>query len=820
MKNIESKINWLEFYSNYLQGMKKTGANKMSSACSFHNDNHPSFWFNINNGCFKCEACGESGNGQTFLEKKEGLSSGEAYQRILKLAGEYMEPGKSEEKYTLEHYSKQKKLPMEFLNSLKLKNYRDGIEIPYFDIHGDEICKRRRYAGKKFIWARGSSLNLYGLWKLETFMDKGYIILVEGESDAQTLWYHDIPALGVPGANTFRAEWADTIKDFDLYIHREPDMGGEAFVKRTREELHRAGFDKRVYEISTPGFKDPSELHIHKPEEFDEIWGKVLRSARPVEIKEISPEIKPLIEGAPVNHKLPNNYNLSEGGIFAFDRELCVMKRFCRTPVLITKRIMSIESSEEKLEIAFLKDGLWHRQIVQRSVLFKSRTIIQLSDIGISVTSENAKNLVKFLSDLLDENMDIIERVRSVSQMGWQGDKFLPYAGGDIILDCDENGGGWIEGYRMRGSFEEWKDMIRGFRNNHIFRFILSCSFAAPLLKIMNHRIFVIHNWGNSRFGKTAALKAALSVWGNPESLMCSFNATKVGLERMASFFRDLPLGIDEKQVLGDKQEFMESMVYMLFLGKSKLRGTKAGGLQAASSWRSIILTTGEEAIITSSTQGGINTRVMEIYGAPFDREEDARKIHEFVEKNHGFAGREFIGKIISREGFEEELKGVFEYFKGCFKHNGGNSIHMLNAALVASADVLVSELIFKEPWDKSIKAAESMGLYILQKLSEEQEDVNDKAYEYIKGWVLSNNEQFDENAKPRYGFNVGRTYYIFPHLVQEALEKKGFSYRKTVRALGEKELIGRTCSGGSTVYSVSRRFEGSKARLIELRIE
>jgi hypothetical protein len=140
-------------------------------------------------------------------------------------------------------------------------------------------------------------------------MDKGYTVLVEGESDAQTLWYHGIPALGVPGANTFRTEWVDSIRDFDLYIHREPDMGGEAFVKRTCGELHKAGVNKEVYEISIPAFKDPSELHIHKPEEFDEIWEGVLKGAEHIEIKKILLEIKPLIEGAPVNLKLPKNYS-------------------------------------------------------------------------------------------------------------------------------------------------------------------------------------------------------------------------------------------------------------------------------------------------------------------------------------------------------------------------------------------------------------------------------------------------------------------------------------------------------------------------------
>jgi putative DNA primase/helicase len=39
---------------------------------------------------------------------------------------------------------------------------------------------------------------LYGLWRLEKIRRVGWVVLVEGESDTQTLWIHGIPALGIP----------------------------------------------------------------------------------------------------------------------------------------------------------------------------------------------------------------------------------------------------------------------------------------------------------------------------------------------------------------------------------------------------------------------------------------------------------------------------------------------------------------------------------------------------------------------------------------------------------------------------------------------
>jgi putative DNA primase/helicase len=147
------------------------------------------------------------------------------------------------------------------------------------------------------------------------------------------------------------------------------------------------------------------------------------------------------------------------------------------------------------------------------------------------------------------------------------------------MLDCADGMGGLVSGYTQNGILERWADNAEKVRSFPLARLVMSASFAAPLLRIVGQRIFIIHLWGNTTGGKSASTFAALSIWGDPEEIIGSFNATKVGLERMASFYCDLPLGIDEKQVAGDKQGFIESIVYLLGLGKGKTRGAKGGGM-------------------------------------------------------------------------------------------------------------------------------------------------------------------------------------------------------------------------------------------------
>jgi putative DNA primase/helicase len=68
----------------------------------------------------------------------------------------------------------------------------------------------------------------YGLRPLEDARKATFVVLVEGESDCHTLWYHEIPALGLPGASNWRDGWASHLDGIEkIYAVIESDQGGE-----------------------------------------------------------------------------------------------------------------------------------------------------------------------------------------------------------------------------------------------------------------------------------------------------------------------------------------------------------------------------------------------------------------------------------------------------------------------------------------------------------------------------------------------------------------------------------------------------------------
>ena len=865
--DIDRLVNYEKEYRNVIKKAMVSDGH-LTGLCPFHDDKNNSFSVDLATGKWHCFAEDEGGNYVSFYAKLHGIDTKEAYKKILEEYGvsreEQQEQAKRDKSYTLAQYAFEKRLPEEWLQKECFlstgKDRKDGtlyMKIPYLDENGKESTYRKRYAHKDFRWKYGSAgkIGLYGEWKLSRIRDAGYAAIVEGESDSQSMWYMGISTLGVPGASMFKPHMAGMLQDLRIYIHQEQDRGGETFMKKMLSGLREGGFLGEVYRWSCgaiKGCKDPSDVYMKfgKEEAAKKIL-KLIQGAEKIDLDEPE-EIPEAVKGAPVNLRQPEGWIYSDKGISRIDEKEYTPKMVCRTPIILTQRLKSLETGEEKIEIAFKRDGEWHRAIYPRSTIFTARAITVLADLGCTVTSENAKQVVRFLSALEAENIDIIQKADATSTFGWQpGRRFIPGREQGIVLDIDPSQKGMAAAYCRNGDMEHWIRTMAPHRERDKFRFILAASFAAPLLRILKQRIFFVYNWGGSKGGKTAALKAALSAWGDPDRLMVNFNATQVGLERTASFYCDLPLGIDERQLAGKNQESLEKTIYMIASGTGKIRGSKGGGLQAIHQWRTVALATGEEPLSTETSQTGVSTRVLEIYGGPFDDEKQASLMHQEAPMNCGWAGPEFIEELIGIDEREicDKYEEMSKYVASISQGKSGS--HVAGIAAVALADSMIDSWFFSgenrdqeeakcdqndeksdqksqkrnetlqirnDSWERAKKMAASI---LQEQMNSDTGDVNENAVQFIVDWVLSNRLYFGEKA---IGTCLGTTsesgniVYIFPSTLNQALTKAGYSPRKTLKYMAERGLITsseRADHKGKT-YQVSKRFDNRVCKFVE----
>lgn len=267
----------------------------------------------------------------------------------------------------------------------------------------------------------------------------------------------------------------------------------------------------------------------------------------------------------------------------------------------------------------------------------------------------------------------------------------------------------------------------------------------------LKQRVFLEHVWHDSRGGKTATLKLALSVWGDPLKLLTSYHATSVGLERSCAAMMHLPLGLDELQALADKRMSVESIVYSLGNGFGKLRGAKNGGLQKTLQWRNIILSTGEMPLIRESCMDGVGSRVLELYGRPIADEAKARELHQASERHYGFAGRRYIQylaeEVLSEDGKLERLyRDMQESLCAEYgeTHEGEPGVHLDNITVLCLGDYLSSLSVFaltsEEAWAQAIK----LGVELLENNAQLQpEDSIQRAWDFTADWIGSNRDHF-----------------------------------------------------------------------------
>ena len=502
---------------------------------------------------------------------------------------------------------------------------------------------------------------------------------------------------------------------------------------------------------------------------FEKVYAKAIKLAKQLGISNL--EFEKRWRAYNSEYGRPE-YASNENNLIAFpdqDYGLCSGKYLCnldgvrywnsneeiiviRHPIFPIERIVDVDTNEQKLLIKYGftdmgKNVEWSETIVSREMLASAQRIIGLAKLGVAVTSENAKEVVKYISEVEQINRPKLAIQRSASHMGWlPNGQFAPYAE-DIVFGGDsEEFQKLYDGFKPEGSEEKWLEIVRKVRNGKSIpaRIALAASFAAPLVHKLGALSFFVHLWGENGTGKSVALMLGASVWCNPVigSYIKSFSATKVSQELFAAFCCNLPVFMDELQVIADRRLF-DDIIYALCEGVSKGRGTKDGGLQLSRRWETVFVTTGEMNIVQSNSGGGAAVRTIEVGfgGEPFF--DDARAVANTLKENYGWAGKKFIEAITatSKEDLNKWQKEFYDELSGDVQDK-----QVLSASILLVADKLADMYIFHD--GKALTAKD-----IAPKLvSKADSDRSKKTYDHLCEWVTKNKCQFLEDSQDRHG--------------------------------------------------------------------
>ena len=165
--DLDRLVDYEREYRSVVKRAQVTG-DHMIGLCPFHDDSKNSFSVDLKTGRWHCFSEDIGGNYVDFVAKMNGISTKDAYKRIMEdyhvEMPEKEKPAASRRSYSMEQYAFEKRLPVEFLrdtchisNDKERKDQTTYMKIPYLKEDGTEATYRKRFAGKEFRWRYGSS---------------------------------------------------------------------------------------------------------------------------------------------------------------------------------------------------------------------------------------------------------------------------------------------------------------------------------------------------------------------------------------------------------------------------------------------------------------------------------------------------------------------------------------------------------------------------------------------------------------------------------------------------------------------------------------
>lgn len=259
----------------------------------------------------------------------------------------------------------------------------------------------------------------------------------------------------------------------------------------------------------------------------------------------------------------------------------------------------------------------------------------------------------------------------------------------------------------------EWRDGVGGLAaGNTRLVFAVSAAFAGPLAEIVGEDSGGFHLRGKSSSGKSTALKAAASVWGDPAAYVRVWRATANGLEGLAALHNDGVLILDELSQC-DPREAGEA-AYLLANGQGKARAARNGTARASQRWRLLFLSAGEESLTALMARAGRKANVgQEVRLADFEADAGvgmgafeelhghstaaafALAVKDAAAGTHGAVGIEWLRRVVdAREGLAELLAaGVRRFVRDVVPVNAAGQVERVarRFALVAVAGDLAT---------------------------------------------------------------------------------------------------------------------------------
>lgn len=481
------------------------------------------------------------------------------------------------------------------------------------------------------------------------------------------------------------------------------------------------------------------------------------------------------------------------------------------------------------IELEWEVQGRTRKGVIRQSLIYEKQTFVKwLSDHNIIAFVASPEKLAMSIKQFTQELIKKDQVKEQYDTLGWVDESFVL---GRLRVDkfgvkeVDLSNGSPLRHLQPIGDLRGWINGLAPLTQERcrIHAFALLAGFGSPLLALAGYQSAIISLAGKTNGGKTLAASLALSIYGNPSSLMLAPSASDTMIEKQLECNKNVPFLLDE--VSSAKPERVANLLYMISNGKPKETLTRSREARRAGEWNLMPFFTTNFPVLEMSRSAiseAHRRRVIELYTDNSIADEDSALLVQSAFRNYGNAAAVYMQNIcaLGKEKIAEALRKIEQDigFAGEYRFIRWTvSAAMLGGKLAKAMGLLPKNLDVERIIRTSVKdlheecdqQTDSDNLVIRELIAQSIL----KHYRNVVAWSAGSLPNLSVNANgtapiepfARYDRETDKLYIPAP-AYRDMLKEGGMSenvMKKWEKENGVKRQSARIVPGASTVYSV-----------------
>ena len=273
-----------------------------------------------------------------------------------------------------------------------------------------------------------------------------------------------------------------------------------------------------------------------------------------------------------------------------------------------------------------------------------------INDLQYKVTADEARRQFGWVNDDPRKGMDAFV----LGNMEIYGDRIEVNSPSSRTIDL-------FPAFAPKGSLEEWVENMKFWNRPGVemHQYIVGTSFGAPLmpfLESINGAVFHVHS-KDSGLGKTTAMFAGASVWGDPDRLVLQERDTYNSKMNRAEVYKNLVVYLDE--MTNSLPKDLSDFAYQVPSGMQRNRLGARGNVERhrGQPWKTLFVTNGNTSILErinlyKAMPKAEAQRILErsATAVSFDSKEETDEFSRRIMRCYGHAGVVYLQYLINNK--------------------------------------------------------------------------------------------------------------------------------------------------------------------------